>query len=134
MNGSASAPSSAAMNGTPRGHKPGDEGDVAGQPIELGDDDGAAGALGSCQSCRELRPPLQGIGALARLDLDELAYEGKALALAELDDGTTLRFQAQAGATLPSGRQRGCRRSPLRSIDRSQLQFETIHCRSLQPA
>ena len=31
--------------GHPRGHQPGDEGDVAGEPIELGDDDGAARLL-----------------------------------------------------------------------------------------
>jgi len=41
MNGSTSAPSSATMNGNPMHHQPGDEMDVAGEAIELRDNDGA---------------------------------------------------------------------------------------------
>ncbi len=78
----------------PRGHQPGDEGDVAGQPIELGDNDGAARILCGRQGCRELRPAFQRIRALARLDLDELPGNPETLALAELGDGTSLRLQA----------------------------------------
>ena len=88
----------------PGGHQAGDEGDVAREPIELGDDDGATRLLRGGQSRRKLRPALQRIGALARLDLDELARDGETLAFAELGDGPTLRFQAQAGAALPSSR------------------------------
>ena len=77
----------------PRGHQSGDEGDVTRQPIELGDDDGAARLFRSCQRLRELRPTFQRIGALAGLDLDELARDGETLAFAELVNGTTLRFE-----------------------------------------
>ena len=121
----------------PRGHQPGDEGDVAGQPIELGDDDGATSSLCSCQGCRELRPALQRIGALAGFDLDELVSDGETLALAELGDGTTLRFQAQAGASLPSGRHANvtdCRSSQLNAPGSVSRYFTDLRFRPLRHA
>ena len=60
----------------------------------LANDDGAASLLRHSQRCGTLRPTFQRISALAGLDLDELARDGETLALAELGDGTTLRFQA----------------------------------------
>ena len=108
MNGSASAPSSAAMNGTLEAIRPAMKATSRESRSSLGDDDGAADLLRGCQGCGELWSALQRICALARLDLDELARDGETLALAELGDGTTLRFQSQAGATLPSRSTRGC--------------------------
>ena len=120
-----------------RGHQPGDEGDVAGEPIELGNDDGAAGLLRSRQSRRELRPALQRIGALAGFNLNELARDGETLALAELGDGTMLRLQAQAGAALPRRRHAdvgNCRSSQLNAPNSNSRYFTGLRSRPLTHA
>jgi hypothetical protein len=54
-------------------HQAADEVDVAAEPVELGDDDwrALAAALGGVQRRGELRPTIQGVSPLARLDLGE---------------------------------------------------------------
>ena len=104
MNGSASQPSSAAMKGTLEAISPAMKATSRESRSSLATTMEQRDLLGSRQGCRELWPALQRIGAFASLDLDELARDSETLALAELDDRPTLRFQAQAGAPLPSGR------------------------------
>ena len=95
MNGSASRPSSATMNGTRCAIRPGHERHIARKPVELGDQDGAFGGLGGSQRGGELRPPVEGVGALAGLGLDELGDDADALGLGEPGDGGALRLDAQ---------------------------------------
>ena len=64
-------------------HQPGDEGDIAGETIELGDDNGAFGDSGSGKGGGELRSPIERIAALAGLDLGELAQEAQSFAVRE---------------------------------------------------
>jgi hypothetical protein len=59
------------------GHQPGDEGDIAREPVELRDDDRALARLPGCERRGQLRPPVEGVGALPRLDLGELATSAK---------------------------------------------------------
>ena len=101
MKGSASAPSSAPMNGTRCAIKSGDEGDVAGEPVELGDDDRAFCRAGHFEGGGELWASIQGIGALAAFYLDELAQQGDAFRFSEAGDGGALCIDAEAGASLP---------------------------------
>lgn len=132
MNGSASAPSSAAMNGTLEAINPAMKATSRREPVELGDDDGAAGLLRRRQSSRELRPALQRIGAFAGLDLDILTRDCETFALAELGDGTTLRFEAQAGAALPSRRHADvadCRSSQLNAPNSVSRYFTDLRSR-----
>jgi len=72
------------------GHKGGDEMNVAAQTVELGDCDCAMPPARLRKRSSELRPPVQGIDAIARLDIDALPHKleilvgceaGKSLAL-----------------------------------------------------
>ena len=89
--------------GHPLRHEPGDEGDVAGEAIELGDDDRALGYARGSKRCGELWPAIERIRAFAALDLDELLEEGDALGFGKAGDGGSLGFDAEAGAALPLG-------------------------------
>ena len=60
-------------------HQPGDEMHVAGQPVELCDDERAPLAPRLSENCCKLRSAFQGVGALPRLDLDEDPQNLKAL-------------------------------------------------------
>jgi hypothetical protein len=71
MKGSASAPLGHNER-HPLGHEAGDERHVPRQAIKLGDQDCAAFRSGRCKCRRELRPAIEGVGALARLGLGEL--------------------------------------------------------------
>ena len=51
----------------------------------------------------ELWPAIQGVRALAGLDLGELGGDGEALGLGERGDGRALRLQAKAGTALLLG-------------------------------
>ena len=94
------------MNGTFLRHQARDEGNVAREPVQLGHDDGAAiVALGRRQCRRELRPPGQCIGALAGLDVGELADEVKPFGGGKAGDGLALGLEAETGSsTLAIGR------------------------------
>jgi hypothetical protein len=50
-------------------HQAGDEGDVSGEAIQLGDNYGALGGSRSSKGCGELRPAVQSVRALTALDL-----------------------------------------------------------------
>ena len=84
-------------------HQPGDEGDIAGEPVELGDDDGALADSGRGQRGGELRAPIERIAALAGLDLGELAEEGESFAFGEAGDHGSLGLDSEPGAALPGG-------------------------------
>ena len=49
-------------------HQPGNEGDVAAQPIQLGDSDFATSLLRRPQRCLQLRAPIERVRAFAGLD------------------------------------------------------------------
>ena len=71
---------------------------VAGQTIELRDDDRGAVEAGVLDRGLELRPAVQGVGALAGLDLLEGGDERRALALAEAGDGLALGVETDVAA------------------------------------
>src|SRR4051794_16540596 len=71
---------------------------VAAEAIELGHDDRSLQPAGPCQRRSELRPALQRVGPLPRLDLDELGVDLVALDGAEPGDGLALGLDAQAQA------------------------------------
>ena len=76
-------------------HQPGDEGNVSGQSVELGDDDRALGRASSGEGGCQLRPAIESIGALAGFDLGELGDPGEVLGLAEAGDGCLLGPDAE---------------------------------------
>jgi hypothetical protein len=65
----------------PLGHQAGDEGDIAGQPVELGDDDRALGRARRCKRRRELQAPLEGVEALSGLGLSVFLENSEAISL-----------------------------------------------------
>jgi hypothetical protein len=81
------------------GHQAGNERDVTGKPIEFGHQDGAFGRSGSRQRGCQLRPAVQGIGALTGLCLDELGNDRETLGLGEASNGRPL-VDAPPGAVL----------------------------------
>jgi hypothetical protein len=84
------------MNGTRCAISPGNECGVAREPVELGDDHRTLASLPHRESRCELWPPVEGIGAFARLDLGELGDEGVSLCLGEPGDGGSLGLDAEA--------------------------------------
>ena len=76
----------------PLGHQPGDEGHVAREPVQLRHHDAASRGLGRSQRGGELGTPVQRVGALAALGLDELGDEGEVLGFGEPLDGGALRL------------------------------------------
>jgi hypothetical protein len=69
---------------------------VARETVELGNNDRASVGASNGQRCRELRATVQGVGALAGLDLDELGGQHKALGLGEPDNNSSLGLDAEA--------------------------------------
>ncbi len=84
-------------------HQTGDEGNVTGQAIELGDDDGALEAAGIRQGGGKNRAAFERVGALPRLDLDTLGDDLEVLGLSETGEGSTLRLDPEAALALPCG-------------------------------
>ena len=78
--------------------------DVTGEPVQLGDDDRAFAAPRLIEGGAQLRPQIEGVRALARLDLDILADELEAFVRGEAPDHLPLRLQAEAGLTLSVSR------------------------------
>jgi hypothetical protein len=90
-------------------HQAGDEMNVHGQSIELGDDQRGLGLLGCCDGRRKLRP----IVALAALDFAEFTDQLAAIAANVAQHGLTLRIEAKAAPALPIGRDpKICNESP----------------------
>jgi hypothetical protein len=92
MKGSASAPSSATMNGTRCAIRPAMNAHVTREPSSLAT---RTGHLRCGQRCGELRPSVEGVGSLAGFDLCELAGNRDALALGKASHGCALSFQAE---------------------------------------
>ena len=82
------------------GHQTRDEGDISGEPVELGDDDRALAGRARGERCCELRAPVQGIGAFAGLDLGELGDEGIVLGFGEPGACGPLRLDPEARSAL----------------------------------
>ena len=78
-------------------HKRGNEGQVAGQAVELGDDKPCPLLFAG----RERPPQLRAVGALAALDLGELIDQRPPTAVQVVHDGFALRVETQAGFALP---------------------------------
>ena len=72
--------------------------------IELGDRDLALGLLGRLQRRLQLRPALERVGALAGLDLGELADDLEAFRRGKGCNGLALSLEPEAGAALLLGR------------------------------
>ena len=75
-------------------HQAADEVHVAGQPIELRHRDGALRFAGVGQRRGELRAPLEGIAALAGLDLQVFADQFQAFGCGKAGDDVALRLDA----------------------------------------
>ncbi len=83
-------------------HQAGNEMNVAAEPVELGDDDRARlpVAAGLGEGLGELRAALEGVRALARLDLDMLGDDPEPLGLGEPGHGGALGVNAEPAAAL----------------------------------
>ena len=66
------------------GHEAADEVDVTAEAVQLGDGHMALESLRGCQGGLELRPAVEGVGALAGLDLHELPGQLQALGFREV--------------------------------------------------
>ena len=89
-------PSSATMNGTRCAIRPAMKATSRDRRSSLATTTGHF----AVRRCRErggkLRPAIQGVGSLARFDLDELGDLGEVFALCEPCDGGSLRLNAEA--------------------------------------
>lgn len=81
-------------------HKTGDEMDVSGEAIELGNDQGCPGLLGGGNGCRKLGP----IGPFAALDFAEFPNQFASVAGSMPEDRLALGVQAEAASALAVGR------------------------------
>jgi len=100
MNGSTIGPSPATTNGTWCRHEPADEMYIAAETIELRYQHRAFGPARCGERIGEFRPAVQGVGALAGLDLRALGDDLDALDLGEAADGFLLGLDPQPGAAL----------------------------------
>src|SRR6266853_2251435 len=100
MKGSASRPSSATMNGTRWGHQAGNERDIAGEAVELRDQDTALGVAGRCERSCELGPPIERVGALSGLGFDVFRNDPEVLGFGEPGDCCALGLDPEPGAVL----------------------------------
>jgi hypothetical protein len=71
-------------------HQAGNECDVAGNPVELGNKDGTFGRACRAQSGGKLRPPIERVGPLAGFGLDELPGKSGARGETEFERGQYL--------------------------------------------
>ena len=72
---------------------------VPAEPIELGDSNGALELLRGCESGLELRTTVEGIGALAGLNLHELADQLQTFGFSELIEGLPLGLDRRSPST-----------------------------------
>jgi hypothetical protein len=84
-------------------HQARDEGDIAGQPVELGHDHRTSGGSGGGKGRGQLWPAIERIGALAALGLDVFADQQQALGQGKALNRGALGFQPQPGPALPLG-------------------------------
>ena len=95
MNGSASAPKLGHDEWHTLGHQAGNEGHVAREAIELGDQHRTLRLARCGQRCGKLWPSIERVGALAGFDLGELGEQGDALGFGKARDRCSLSFQAE---------------------------------------
>ena len=77
------------------GHQARYEGHVAGKPVQLGHYDRAFASPPCGQRCRQLRPAVEGIAALARFDLDEFGGQVEAFNRGKPGHGLPLGLDAK---------------------------------------
>lgn len=85
-------------------HEAGNEGDIAAEPIQLGDHDRTLTAASQVEGGGELRALIEGIGPLPRLNLHMLGNDGEALRLTEPSYRGPLGFNAKAAPALLGSR------------------------------
>ena len=100
MNGSASRPSSATMNGTRCAIRPDTNATSRESRSSLETRTQHLAVRAGAERGCELRPPIERVGALAGFGLDVLGDDGDALGLGEAGDGRALRLDAEARALL----------------------------------
>ena len=76
-------------------HQPADEVHVAAEAIQLGDPEVTPVLLSVRQRGSELRAAVQGIVALARVDLDKFMHDVEAFGLGEVDQRRTSRIETE---------------------------------------
>jgi hypothetical protein len=78
---------------------------VSAEPVELSDDNRNPFAVmaGIGERGLKLRPTVERVGALPRLDLDKLGLDREPLGLGESGDGGPLRLEAETRAALFCG-------------------------------
>ncbi len=97
------APQCGHQEGNALHHQIGDERDIARQAVKFRDSHMAFRFLRCLQRSAQLRPALERIAALARLDLSEINQDLKALSLGKRDDSAPLRPEAKAAPALLRG-------------------------------
>ena len=85
------------------GHQAADEVNVAREPVELGDRHRASLPAAIGQSGGELRTPVEGVGALAGLDLDVFPADLETLGFGKASQRMPLGLYAQSRAPLLGG-------------------------------
>jgi hypothetical protein len=100
MNGSASRPSSATMNGTRCAIRPATKATSRDRRSSFETKTQHFAALAQARGGRELWPPVDRVGALAGLGLDELGDDRDAFGLGEAGDGRALRLDPEPRALL----------------------------------
>ena len=116
------------MNGVLCVNQARDEVHVAGQAVELRDDNRRLELPGGGQSSRELRPAIERVSALACLDLAEGLGQVVALDLGEASERRDLSFKAKTRAALLRGRDPGVDDGDFHDLDPPQI---TPQCRLL---
>jgi hypothetical protein len=93
----------------PVGHQPGDEMDIAAEPVEFGNRHGAAAPAGLREGSSEFGSAIEGVRALTGFHLDVLGYGIEPVRVGEMGEGLPLRFGAEPAPTLlRGGRSLGC--------------------------
>ena len=111
------------------GHQASDEGDVAAQPVELGDDHRAAVALCLLDRRSQLRPALDGVVTLAGLGLGEGRSDTVTLELAEAGDRLLLSLEAEARTLLAGSGYADVGDDRLAHANADNARYEHLHAR-----
>ena len=100
MKGSASRPSSATMKGTRCAISPETNATSRESRSSLETSTAASRFAGGCESRRELRSPIERIGALAAFSFDVFGNDGEVFGFGEARDRRALGLDAEAGSVL----------------------------------
>jgi hypothetical protein len=105
----------------PLRHQAGNEPDIAGQSVQLRNQDATLRGLGGGEGGCELRPAVDRVGALAGYRLDELRND-RQFGLGEPGDGRALRFEGRFKNLAPFGIVIGVEGSPCAALSSSEWQ------------